>query len=94
MIVRIQTEHQYRLEGEALRRLDEEDNLLLEAVRAGDEAAFREVFGRILNLIRSEGEPLPATHLGPSDVILPPPETTLEEARKILANYPEDLVER
>ncbi|MBX5465732.1 MAG: hypothetical protein IRZ26_09300 [Clostridia bacterium] len=94
MIVRIQTEHQYRLEGEALRRLDEEDNRLLEAVRSGDEAAFREAFSRVLTLVRTEGEPLPATFLGPSDVILPPPETSLEEARQILANYPDDLPER
>ena len=80
MIVRIATDQQYRLPDEEAQRLNELDNAAVQAVEAGDEARFDEVFAQMLDLVRREGEPLPEDELEESDVILPPPDTTMAEA--------------
>jgi hypothetical protein len=81
MIVRIATEGQYRLEDAVIERVNALDNDAVAAVEAGDEARFGELFGQIIALIRAEGEPLPEDELHGSDVIVPPPDTSFEEAR-------------
>jgi hypothetical protein len=81
MIVRIATEGQYRLADDALARVNALDNEAVVAVEAGDEARFTELFGQIIALIRAEGVPLPDDELHGSDVIVPPPDTSFEEAR-------------
>ena len=80
MIVRIATERQYRLPDEAADQLNQLDNAAVEAVEAGDEDRFHEVFEELLNLVRTEGRPLGDDELEESDVILPPPDTSMEEA--------------
>jgi len=81
MIVRIATEGQYRLSDDLVERVNALDNDVVAAVEAGDEARFGELFGQLIALIRAEGAPLPADELHGSDVIVPPPDTSLEEAR-------------
>jgi len=81
MIVRIATEGQYRLADEAVERVNALDNEAVAAVEANDEPRFTELFGRIIALIRAEGIPLPEDELHGSDVIVPPPDTSFEEAR-------------
>jgi len=81
MIVRIATEGQYRLADDAVERVNALDNDAVAAVEAGDEARFAELFGQLVALIRAEGEPLPDDELHGSDVIVPPPDTSFEEAR-------------
>ena len=80
MIVRISTEGQYRLPDEETDRLNDLDNDAVAAVDAGDEDRFHEVFEQMLSLVRSEGRPLEDDDLEPSDLILPPPDLTFEEA--------------
>ncbi|MBE3578000.1 MAG: hypothetical protein IMX00_09970 [Limnochordales bacterium] len=91
MIIRIATEGQYELTGAALARLDEIDNELLAAISANDAQAYQERFRDVLELIRKEGRPLAAGELRESDLVLPPPDTTLEEAKALFAEYPADL---
>jgi hypothetical protein len=81
MIVRIATEGQYELGDDAAERLNGLDNEAVAAVEAGDEARFVELFGQILALIRSEGTQVAADELQGSDVIVPPPDISFEEAR-------------
>jgi hypothetical protein len=81
MIVRIATEGQYRLADEAVERVNALDNEAVAAVEAGDEPRFTELFAQIISLIRAEGSPLPEDELHGSDVIVPPPDTSFEEAR-------------
>ena len=81
MIVRIATENQYELPEEAVDRLNELDNRAVEAVEAGDEARFQELFEEMLALVRDEGHLLDADVLEGSDVILPPPDVSFAEAR-------------
>lgn len=92
MIIRIATEGQYELTGTALARLDEIDNELLAAISANDAQAYQERFHQVLELIRQEGRPLDASELRESDLVLPPPDTTLEEAKELFAEYPADLL--
>jgi hypothetical protein len=81
MIVRIATEGQYRLNDDAVARVNTLDNEAVAAVEAGDEARFAELFGQLIALVRAEGEPLPEDELHGSDVIVPPPDTSFAEAR-------------
>jgi hypothetical protein len=80
VIVRIATEGQFRLPDENGQKLNELDNQVVEAVEAGDEARFTELFGQMLEVVRRDGEPLGDDELEESDVILPPPDTTMDEA--------------
>ena len=46
----------------------------------GDPARFQELFDEMLQLVRSDGSKLADDELEESDVILPPPDTSFEEA--------------
>ena len=81
MIVRIATEGQYRLSDDAVARVNALDNEAVTAVEGGDEARFHDLFGQIIALIRAEGDRLSDDELHGSDVIVPPPDTSFEEAR-------------
>ena len=82
MIVRIATEDQYRLSDDHAQKLNELDDQAVAAAEAGDEARFRELFDQMIQMVRNDGEPVSDDELSESDVILPPPDTTLEEARE------------
>lgn len=86
MIVRIQSEGQYEVADEAISRLDELDNRLYGLMQAGDESAFCGVLGDMISLVKREGTPLPIDRLVPSDVILPPSDISLDEARQLLTD--------
>ena len=81
MIVRIATEGQYELEDGAVTTLNELDNEAVAACDSGDEERFRAIYGKLLDLIRTEGRPLGDSELEGSDLILPPPDVSLEEAK-------------
>jgi PspA-Associated protein len=81
VIVRIATEGQYELsegDAETLGRLDNE---AVGACDAGNEEQFSEAFKRLIDFVRSTGQPVPEESLEPSDVIVPPPDVSFEEAR-------------
>lgn len=92
MIIRIATEGQYRVSGSTLDTLDQLDNAILDAIGDEDEERFEKALKSVLDLIRTEGSPLPDNDLKESDLILPPPDTTIEQARDLFAEYPRDLV--
>ncbi len=80
MIVRITTEGQYRMAEAQLPRLQELDAEVVAAAGSEDAGAFEQRFAELLDFVRS-GEVLDDAHLGPSEAILPPPGTSLAEAR-------------
>ena len=80
MIVRIMGEGQYRLSEEVLDRVNELDNTIVKAVDADDEDGFHESFEEMLDVIRSEGEHLGDEEIETSDIIVPPADTSFEEA--------------
>ncbi len=81
MIIRIATEGQYNLPGSFVDQLNEIDNQLVEAVEAADRSGFDSLLKQMLGLVREQGSPLPVDELVESDLILPAPDTTLEEAQ-------------
>jgi len=81
VIVRIATEGQYELRGSDEETLDELDNQAVSACETGDEEQFHDSFARLLEFVRTKGQPVPDDLLAGSDLILPPPDISLEEAR-------------
>lgn len=81
MIVRISGEQQFRIPDSEEEPLNELDNLVVEAIEADDEDGFRSSFGKMHKMVRESGEPLPEDELVPSDLILPPADLSLEEAK-------------
>ena len=81
MIVRVAGQGQYRIPDGDQDRLNELDNAAVEAVDAGDEARFQELWGQILALVEADGNELDGDELTESDIILPPRDVTIEEAR-------------
>jgi hypothetical protein len=79
MIVRISTEGQYELDDGETEALNELDNQVVTACDGGDEAQFRSLYERMLELVRSRGRRV--DELVQSDLILPPPDVTFEEAK-------------
>ncbi|HJN85579.1 MAG: hypothetical protein QF714_03570 [Dehalococcoidia bacterium] len=81
MIIRITTEGQYNLSGSFVDQLNEIDNQLVDAVAAADRSGFGGLLKQLLDVVRDNGSPLPIDELVESDLILPAPDTTLEEAQ-------------
>ena len=83
MIVRILTEGQYNLPGAYIDDLNTIDNELVEVVESGDRDAFDRTLKRMLDLVRENGTPVPIDELVESDLVLPEPDITLEEAGEL-----------
>lgn len=83
MIVRISTEGQYRLPSAYLDKLNEVDNQLVDVVAQGDGKKFQKLFDKMLKLVREKGQPLKPDELVSSEVILPAPGTTIEDAKAL-----------
>jgi hypothetical protein len=81
MIVRISNEGQYELSDDDTAKLNELDNAAVSACETANEAAFHDAFGRLLSYVRENGTPLSDDELVGSDIILPPPDVSLEEAQ-------------
>jgi hypothetical protein len=81
LIVRISNEGQYEVAESDVDALNELDNAAVDACRASDEAAFRAVFGKLLDLVRDKGTLVGDDELFGSDIILPPADVSLAEAQ-------------
>jgi hypothetical protein len=80
MIVRISGEDQYRLADDLHDELDQLAGAAHAAVDAGEESAFTTALTRMLEFVRSNGTAVGDDEIETSDVILPPADTTLQEA--------------
>jgi hypothetical protein len=83
MVIRISSEGQYRLASSYLDRINEIDNQIVEAIAQGDRDAFAKLFNELLALVRSHGERVLDDELVESQVVLPPPDTTFDEAAEL-----------
>jgi hypothetical protein len=84
MIIRIIGEGQFDIPGGHLDELNRLDQDLLKAVDTRDEDRFRNALQGLLASVRTAGSELPDDYLGPSDLVLPSPDATIEEVREIL----------
>jgi hypothetical protein len=85
MIVRILGEGQFDVPDEKVQTLNELDDAVESAVEAGDTEAFGRALAALLAGVRSAAVPHEAGTLDASDLILPPPDASLEEVRDLLS---------
>jgi hypothetical protein len=81
VIVRIATEGQYELSESDGEVFNELDNHAVSACEADDDDQFRAAFRELLEYVRGNGQRVPEDRLEPSDVILPPPDVSFQEAK-------------
>ena len=84
MIVRIMGEGQFDVPDGQLEELNRLDQDLVKAIDTSDEDRFRTALQGLIASVRSSASELPDDHLGPSDLILPSPDATIDEVREIL----------
>jgi PspAA-like protein len=80
VIVRISGEGQFKLPDEDAASLNDLDNQAVAAVEAGEQDRFIELWEQMLELVSTDGEPVPDDELVESDVILPPRDVDFGEA--------------
>lgn len=83
--MRILGEGQFRIRDEAAARLEELDAQLDAAVEAKDDTAFKAALGASVELVRSDGTPMPADSIETADVILPSEDADVAEVLQLLA---------
>ena len=85
MIVRILGEGQFDVAGHTVDAMNAIDTQLQSAVETGDEIGMRRALADLEALVREVGERMPDDYLGPSEIVLPGPDSTLEEVRALLS---------
>jgi hypothetical protein len=80
MIVRISGEDQYRLSDADAEQLNQLEKAVVAVVEGGQEDGFDAAFRALIDYVREHGTPLGSDELEGSNVILPPPDLTFEEA--------------
>jgi len=86
MIVRILGEGQLEVPESEVAGLNQLDAALESAVERADEASFRPALAALLAKVREVGSPTEADDLRPSELIIPQPDATMDEVRKMLAD--------
>jgi hypothetical protein len=85
VIVRISGEGQWRVPDEERERLNAIDNEIVAALESCSQDQFEALLGKLRDEVTGTGTRVPDDEIVPSDVVLPAPDTTLEEARAIFA---------
>lgn len=87
MIVRLMGEGQYEIDKKHIDAVNKIDNNIVKIVSGRDEkaatSAFKTEYKKLHDYVRKNGKKVPHEILKPSDIIIPPEDITLEEARKI-----------
>jgi len=78
-------EGQFRVEDDVTERLNEIDNAAVAALQVGDEASFRDRLDELHAAVRQLGQPLELADLSASDLLIPPVDLSLEEARELFS---------
>ncbi len=86
MIVRISGEGQFEVPDGHVDELNRLDEGLTKSVDSGDEAEFKDALEALLGSVRTAGEELPADWIGPSDLVLPSPDSSIHEVREVLGD--------
>jgi hypothetical protein len=76
---------QYKLADEVARDLNELDNQATNAVEAGDEQRLHELLEQMAECVHKRGERLADDDLSASDLLIPPSDLTLDEARELFS---------
>ena len=83
MIVRVMGEAQFEAPDDLQSELNELDNEAVAAVQAEDEERLRSLLEKMAQLVRDRGKRLPDEDLHASDLLVPPSDLSLDEAREL-----------
>jgi hypothetical protein len=86
VIVRILGEGQLEIPDAAVDELNELDQALEQAVERSDEDAFGPALAALQAKVREVGSPTQPDDLRPSGLIIPQPDATMAEVRKLLTD--------
>ena len=86
MIVRISGEGQYELDDAGVRKLDELDTKLTNALNERQEEEFHHTLAATISFVRENGKALSSDRVLPSDVIVPPDDITMDEAQQFFTD--------
>jgi hypothetical protein len=84
VIIRIIGVGQFEVPDDDMDELNALDDSLTGPVEKHDEAALHAGLVSVLEAVQRLGSPTPDDYLGPSDLILPGPDSTLEDIRELL----------
>ena len=76
---------QFRVGDDVVAALNELDEQAAQAVEAGDEENVHRLLGLMVKTVRERGERLADDDLSPSDLIIPPDDLSLEEAKELFS---------
>lgn len=83
MIIRIMGDGQYTVNSSLFDALNAIDNEIVEIVQRGDDEQFKKRLSNLIGLIQKEGQRVSDLELVESDVIVPPADMILVEARDV-----------
>lgn len=83
MIIRIIGQGQYRVDSSLFDTLNRIDNRIVGYVEKGNEKGYRKGLDELIGTIVSEGKKVPGKEIIESDVIVPPADMSLDEARQV-----------
>jgi hypothetical protein len=83
MIVRILGENQYVLDSKYLDKLNELDACMVDHLSHEQVNDFNSCLHDMIHIIREKGTPLDPAEIRTSDLIVPSPDITPDEARKL-----------
>ncbi len=85
MIVRLMGEAQFRVYDDLGGELNALDNRAVAAVESNDEETLRSVLEQMASLVRERGARLDDSDLSSSDLMIPPTDLSLAEARELFS---------
>ena len=85
MIVRVMGEGQYRVEDDVVEALNQLDDQAAQAIEQGDEENLRRLLDLMASTVRERGGRLADDDLSASDLIIPPDDLSLEEAKELFS---------
>jgi len=86
MIVRILGENQYVLDSKYLDKLNELDTCMVDHLSQEQIDDFNSCLHDMIHIIREKGTPLDPSEIRTSDLIVPSPDITPDEARKLFTS--------
>jgi hypothetical protein len=86
VILRILGEGQLKMSDDAVAELNALDEQLVDAVEKGDEGLFQSALANLVDKARELGQPVPDDYIGPSELILPGSDATLDEVKELLSD--------
>jgi hypothetical protein len=76
-------EGQFEISDELLARLNELDDQAMTKLDANDEGGLQALLAQMAQLVESDGTRMPDDYLGASDLVVPPADLSIDEAREL-----------